>query len=161
MAAVIFFLAATLIYLFIPLSRKARYLSAIALVGGICLYSLPSIQKDHQLEKAGYSTAGVVTAKECKGGKTQRIEYQFLARDEQVKGNSIINTNNNSCNTPKIGDQIFVTYLMDAPEINAPAREVNSHIFLLSLLALSLVPGLAWANKELHRSKQKSRTPAQ
>ncbi|GGC95237.1 hypothetical protein [Undibacterium terreum] len=145
---------ALFIYIFIPLSRTARYLAAFALVGACCVLLAPTIQKNYRLEKAGRQTAGVITAKHCSGGKSQRIEYKFLAESKEFRGSGAVD-NNQYCATPRIGDQVFVTYLLSAPDVSVPTREVNSHIFIGILCAICMSFILIWLNAEQARSRKR------
>ncbi len=155
--SMLIFIFAVLSYLLLPLSKTTRYVGATIIVGAMYAAFWPSIHKNYLLEKAGYQTTGVITAKSCDGGRTQRIEYKFLAGDKEASGASLINTNNHSCDRPRVGDQIFVTYLVDDPSVNLPEREVKSHLFLGILFALGGMVSLVWLNGEQARSRKKAR----
>ncbi|AZP13520.1 hypothetical protein EJN92_16920 [Undibacterium parvum] len=143
-----------LFYIFIPMLKWVRYLSAAVLVGGIYLLFLPSIYKNYQLEKKGIHTTGILLAKKCEGRNSQIISYKFQVENKEYLGKGTPGVGNQTCETFQLGEQVFITYLASDLGINTPEREVRSGVFLSLIFSFSMFAFLIWLNSEQTRFRK-------
>jgi hypothetical protein len=140
-----------LLYILIPMSKHARYVLAVLVVGGLYLLFWPTTHKNYRLEKEGMHTVGTLLSKKCEIKNSQTISYKFQAGGKEYMGARRPGVGNQSCENFKVGDQVFITYVTSDPSINTPDREVSSGVFLGVLFSIAMVVCLAWINAEQTR----------
>lgn len=146
--------APVLLYIFIPLQKRARYVLATVVVGGLYLLFWPSTYKNYRLEKEGLHTVGTLLSKKCEVKNSQTISYKFHVGAKEYVGSRKPGAGNQPCENFQVGDQVFITYLANDPDINTPEREVNSDIFLGIFFSIAMVGWLAWMNAAQTRFRQ-------
>jgi hypothetical protein len=153
----ILFAAILVGYIFIPLSKAQRYSSALVIVVLFNVLMYPSVSRNLKLQNQGAHTTGVLVEKDCATQNRQRIKYRFSAAGRELVGEGRPGVGNPSCEAFHPGDQVFVTYLPDAPEVNVPERAVDSWLKTGLVFSVLLVFLLAWMNKAQAEFKQRKR----
>lgn len=146
-----------LAYILIPLSKSGRYLVAAALVASFYWMFWPITHRNYQLDKEGRHTTGVLLSKDCSRAKHPSITYQFHVGGTAYTATGEPGSGNQSCTTFQIGDQVFITYLPNDPDVNVAEREVDSDFFLGILGHLLMFPALVWIKGEQSRFLKEKR----
>lgn len=155
----ILFAAILVGYIFVPLSKVQRYLAALLIVALFNVLMFPSVSRNFKLQNQGIHTAGVLVEKDCAAQNQQRIKYRFSAAGRELVGEGRPGQGNKSCEAFQAGDQVFITYLPDTPEVNVPERAVDSWLKTGLVFSALLVFLLAWMNKAQAEFRQRKRAP--
>lgn len=156
---VVFLFFLILAFILIPMRKRVRNVLATLVVAGTALISWPNIYESFQLENYGQHTTGILIEKFCEVKRSSTITYKFLVNRISFIGKGNPGSGNQSCELFKVGDQVFVTYLLVDPNVSRPERAVSSEIFIWLILLIVFFLLLLWFNSEQHnvRSKKEKR----
>ena len=160
MTVTLVFAAITLLYLFTPMGKAARWAYAVLIVVVLHVLAWPSNRENYLLEKHGSQTTGFVVAKDCRRTSTQWVAYRFNVEGEEYQGRHGVGGGRAGCEGVSIGTQTFVTYLRADPSVSRPVREVDSMWFIGVLLTVGGTGMLIWMNAEQTRFRERRRVNA-
>lgn len=160
MAVTLIFAAITLLYLFTPMGRTARWACAVLIAVGFHVLTWPANRENYLLEKHGMQTTGFVVAKDCRRTSTQWVAYRFSVEGKEYQGRHGVGGGRAGCESVSLGAQTFVTYLRADPSVSRPVREVDSLWFIGLLLTVGGTGMLIWMNAEQTRFRERRRENA-
>ncbi len=134
-------------YIFIPLTKAQRYLAALVIVVLFNLLTYPSVSRNYKLQNEGSHTVGQLIEKDCGAENRHKVKYRFMAAGRELTGEGRPGTGNPACEALHTGDQLFITYLPDTPEVNVPEKSVDSWVKTGWVFSVMLVFFLAWMNR--------------